>query len=382
MPFQRAVVLVLLMMTSLMMTCAGCDSGPRYSEVVTVTPQIDQATLDQPPRKSRARQAAMLATFESHDDLQTMCFFGDFEELIAFHHLQFISQNTSAGEGTGPFRGGALFARRTSREGGIVAHNYDNESSQLMVGWFYPTAGYRSVAFVPLADLGYSPTQPFDATNESHRKSLIYAPVMSIEGMNERGVTVILGSLPAQDVSPVTARESRYVMHLVREILDHAGTVNEAVAIAEKYNVFDFGLHTISHQIFLADARSGSAVLEWRNGVMHLVKDTGEWQVAAAGGMYDVSLAERRRADKGYDKLCAKVDQQQEPVSWQSSLDVLAAVRQKNQKIKHAGKNMRVGTQWSAVFDSDRKEIHLSVEGNDKKVYLFSVAPEDNGSDM
>ena len=377
MPFKRAFFLVLFALAG-----AGCDSGPRYSEVVTVTPQVAQATLDQPPRSSRARQEAMLATFEAREDLQAMCFFGDFDELIAFHHLQFISQNASVGEGTGPYRGGALFARRTSRQGGLVAHNYDNAPSQLMVGWFYPNEGYRSVAFVPLADLGYSPEQPFDPSNENHRKSLIYAPVMSIEGMNELGVTVVLGSLPAQKVATVDSQEPRYIMHLVREILDHAGSVNEAVAIAETYNVFDFGLHTVSHQIFLADARSGSAVLEWRNGVMHMVKDAGQWQVAAAGGMFEVPLAERRRQDKEHDKLCAEVAEQQEPVSWQSSLDVLAESRQKNQKIEHAGKKMRVGTQWSAVFDSEKKEIHLSVEGNYKKVYLFSVAPEDNGSDM
>jgi len=377
MHIQRAFCLALLLIVF-----GGCEQGPRYSEVITVTPNVDQATVDKPPRKSRERTEAMLATFESYDDLQTMCFFGDFDDLIAFHHLQFVSKNTSLGQGTGPYRGGALFARRTSRQGGLVAHNYDNQNSQLMVGWFYPTGGYRSVALIPLSDLGYSSDQPFDSANEKHRKSLIYAPVMSIEGMNERGVTVVLGSLPAQNVSPVAEQESRYVMHLVREILDHAGSVNEAVAIAEKYNVFDFGLHTVSHQIFLADGRSGSAVLEWREGQMHMVKDAGQWQVAAADGMYKISPEERRSASKSYRKLCDEVAKQPEPASWQSSLDVLAATKRKNKKINHDGEKIRVGTQWSTVFDSENKEIHLSVDGDQKKVYLFSIDAQENGSGM
>ncbi|MFT5315654.1 MAG: hypothetical protein ACI9UK_001486, partial [Candidatus Krumholzibacteriia bacterium] len=347
-----------------------------------VTPKVDQATVDKPPRKSRDRQEAMLATFESYDDLQTMCFFGDFDDLIAFHHLQFVNENTSLGRGTGPYRGGALFARRTSRQGGLVAHNYDNRESQLMVGWFYPTGGYRSVALVPLADLGYTPEEPFDSANEKHRKSLIYAPVLSIEGMNERGVTVVLGSLPAQDVTSVTEQESRYVMHLVREILDQAGSVNEAVAIAEKYNVFDFGLQTVSHQIFLADGHSGSAVLEWCEGQMHMVKDAGDWQVAAADGMYKVSPEARRSASKSYRKLYDEVAKQEDPVSWQSTFDVLADVKRKNKKIKHNGEEMRVGTQWSTVFDSEKKEIRLSVDGDHKKIYLFSFEAQENGSGL
>ena len=153
-----------------------------------------------------------------------------------------------------------MFAHRTGRSTGLVGRNFDNRDTQVLAGWFYPTNGYASVALLPLSDLGYTPDDPFDPASEQNRRTLLYAPVMAIEGMNEKGVTVTLASLGRREVTLVPGRESRFLIHLVREILDQAASVNEAVSIAEKYNIFDNGAEVISHHIFLTDPHSGSGL--------------------------------------------------------------------------------------------------------------------------
>jgi len=369
----------------LLLFLAGCDNGPRYAEIITVTPRFDPAVIAKPPRASRDRNDAMLSTFQTFDDLQVMTFFGDFDRVVEFQHHQLMRRFIGDGSGSGSRRGCSMFEHRTGRDSGLVGRNFDNRDTQVMVGWFYPTEGYSSVALVPLADLGFTPDEPFDPASERHRKSLLYAPVMSIEGMNEMGVTVTLASLERRPVTQDPTRPSRFLIHLVREILDHAGSVHEAVSIAERYNVFDNGREIISHHIFLADAHSGSAVLEWRDGVMHLVKDSGDWQVVTNSDMFEVPLADRRRSCDRYNSLARSMTRQEGTMTWEQAMDALAAAKQKNRTYQLDGEKLKVSTQWSAVFDTGKREIHLVLAGDYRKVYRLVVdaaapAPNPAGS--
>ncbi len=363
----------------LLMLLAGCDDGARYTEIIAVKPQMDKAVIADPPRTSRERNEAILATFQAFGDLQTRSFFGDFDRIIEFQHHQLMGRFIGDGSGAGPNRGCSMFAHRTGRDGGLVGRNYDNRDTQVMVGWFHPAVGYASVALVPLADLGYTPEEPFDPASAQHRKTLLYAPVMSIEGMNEKGVTVTLASLERRHVTQNPALESRFLIHLVREILDHAGSVHEAVSIAEQYNVFDNGGEVISHHIFLADPHSGSAVLEWRDGMMHLVKDTGDWQVVTNSDLFGVAVDERRQSCDRYDSLCKSMAQQAETMTWQDAMDALVKTRQKNKTQTIDGERLKVSTQWSAVFDMGERAVYLVLGENYREVYR--VAVEASGDD-
>ena len=353
---------------------AACGSPPRDPEVVTVEPRWDAATADHPPRTSRERSEAMLATFQTIGDLQSMTFFGDFDEAIRFQQQQLVQQFGAAGTaGPQQGRGGSMFAVRTGRDSGLVGRNYDNGDTQVLVGWFQPAQGYASVGLIPLTDLGFTADAPFDPNVAQHRRNLLYAPVMTIEGMNEMGLTITLASLGRRPVRPADDRQPRFLIHLVREILDQAATVNEAVAIAEKFSVFDNGRDLISHHIFLADPHSGSAVLEWQDGVMHLVKDAGDWQVVTNGAMLGVPIAERRQDCGRYDSLCGSLEQDAPPATWQDALAALTKVRQHNRAYDLDGRRSRVSTQWSVVFDTGRREVLLRLAADDSRVYRLTI---------
>ena len=372
---------ILLVFAPLLLALAtiltACGRADRYTEIIDVEPIVNPAVVADPPRDSRARNEATLATFQTVGDLQVMTFCGDFDQIIAFQHHQIMRQFDSQGSG-GPQRGCSMFAVRTGRDGGLVGRNYDQQDSQVLAGWFFPVGGYASVALLPLRDLGYTPAEPFDPADPQHRRNLLFAPVMAIEGMNEKGVTVTLASLGRRAVTQDPERPSRFLIHLVREILDRAATVHEAVAIAESYNVFDNGREIISHHIFLADAHTGSAVLEWRDGVMHLVKDPGQRQVVTNTDMFEVPLEQRRRACDRYDTICddlAVLDDpaRTAPLTWQEAMDALADARQDNRRYDIDGQRLRVSTQWSAVFDTDRREVWLALGKDYGRIYRLPV---------
>ncbi len=359
----------------LLLFLGACDSGSRYTEIIEVTPILDKSAIANPARASRDRNATILASFQTVGDLQTMTYFGDFDQVIDFQHHQLMQKFSSSGtsDGAGNRRACSMFAQRTGRDTGLVGRNFDNRETEVLVGWFYPTGGYASVALLPLADLGYTPDDPFDDTSEQNRKTLLYAPVMAIEGMNEKGVTVTLASLDRREVTQDPTRDSRFLIHLVREILDRAASVNEAVSIAEKYNVFDNGAAVISHHIFLTDPHAGSAVLEWRDGMMHLVKDTGDWQVVTNSAMFETSQEERRRECGRYNSLAKTMDGLDGPLTWQQAMDALAAAKQKNKTYVIDGQKLKVSTQWSAVFDSGSREMYLALGGNYQTIYRCAV---------
>ncbi|MDX2473622.1 MAG: hypothetical protein QNL91_07910 [Candidatus Krumholzibacteria bacterium] len=363
----------------LLLLLGACDNGPRYTEIIEVSPIVDPAVVANPPRTSRDRNEAMLATFQAVGDLQAMTYFGDFDQVIDFQHHQIMQQFKGSQSGSGGRRACSMFAHRTGRDTGLVGRNFDNRDTQVMVGWFYPAKGYASVALLPLADLGYSPAEPFDPAVEQHRKTLLYAPVMAIEGINEKGVTVTLASLDRRQVTPSPDRQPRFLIHLVREILDYAGSVNEAVSIAEKYNVFDNfddGEAVISHHIFLADPHSGSAVLEWRDGSMHLVKDPGDWQVVTNSDMFEVPLADRRRRCDRYGSLAKSMGGQEGTMTWQQAMDALVDARQKNKTSIIDGQKLKISTQWSAVFDTGERSLYLALGDDYRTVYRFEIRPQ------
>ena len=84
----------------LLLFLAGCDNGPRYAEIITVTPRFDPAVIAKPPRASRDRNDAMLSTFQTFDDLQVMTFFGDFDRVVEFQHHQLMRRFIGDGSGS------------------------------------------------------------------------------------------------------------------------------------------------------------------------------------------------------------------------------------------------------------------------------------------
>lgn len=315
----------------------------------------------------------MLDSYQPQGPLHTLLLCGDFQQLMDIQHWGILMELDRREATRPPHHHGCSMFQCRSGNSALLGRNFDHKFSEMLVAWCYPDSGYTSLGFIPLNQWGFTRENPFDAENPQHRRMLLMGPTATIEGMNSRGVTVTLASLGRQKVTLKPDRKPRFLIHLVREILDHAANLEEAIAIAQRYNIFDNGRDLISHHIFLADPESGSAVLEWQNGVMEVIRSGPHDQVVTNRPLFARSDNALRSSCRRYRTLAEALDRSTPGFAWQDALDALRQAAQHNATFIIEGERWRVSTQWSAVFDMTARQAYIAWGRDYKTVYRFTV---------
>jgi hypothetical protein len=369
---KRRILLLAILLPILAVT-AACSQDVGPPRIIDVAIAADPAQLPAAAGRDRQNRFA-LDSYRRVGRLHTLTLCGDFQQLVQVQHWGIMLEMERREPAARPRRHGcSMFQWRSTEGAALVGRNFDHKTSEMVAAWCYPDSGYASLGFIPLNQWGFTPENPFDPENPQHRSMLLLGPVNTIEGLNEKGVTVTLASLEAQPTVPDPDKQPRFLIHLVREILDHAASLDEAVAIAEKYNVFDNGKNLITHHIFVADADHGSAVLEWQDGRMKVLRSGPQAQVCTnrpVAGRSDESL---RRDCRRYRVLAEALDGAGPHFGWQQGMSALEQAAQHNVLFVINGQRWRVSTQWSAVFDLEAGQVFLSLDRDYGTVYRLEV---------
>ncbi len=364
---KLAVCLILLSVTS-------C-SGERYVEVIDVEPVIDKSALDRTEGEALDFEA-MLESFQVNGRIYTMTYQGDFDRMAGMQHGQIMLMLEARERAESDSLHCSMYSYYDDGGGALFGRNFDNvmdKSRELLVGYFFPDNGYASIAFVPIMELGFTPEKEFDPYDTQDVRMLLNGPVISIEGMNEKGVAVGLASINRRKVEQLSCNSPRYLILIIREILDHAGDVDEAVRIVSKYNVFDNGRDIITHHIFIAGPDGRSVVLEWKDGRMHVVGNGDDSQVVTNVALTGTSDIERRKNCSRYCSIDDDIRDHSGPMTWQYGMDMLRGASQKNVSYYLDGRKQRVSTHWSAVFDLAKREVYICTELDYSTVYRFEL---------
>ncbi|MGN1406554.1 MAG: linear amide C-N hydrolase [Erysipelotrichaceae bacterium] len=104
----------------------------------------------------------------------------------------------------------------------------------------------------------------------------VLLPYLFVDGINEKGLTVSILKLDVKEGETAVDQndpDKTTIGHFVlaRYILDSCATVEEAIAMAEEYNIKSTG--GIDLHLFVSDATGASIVLEWRYNQL-IVTDT------------------------------------------------------------------------------------------------------------
>ena len=169
--------------------------------------------------------------------------------------------------------------------------------------------------------------------------------------MNECGVAVALAALRGAKTYVDKKRKSIFITCLVREILDHAKNIDEAVEICKKYNVFDNGESTVSHHLLISDPSGKSVITEYNGGEWKVMPNKKPWQVVTNSPLYDEPEQKRIKTCKRYKKASDLLKKTNGDVDWRAGMNILKSV------------SMR-GTQWSTICDMKSKEIYISLYRN------------------
>ena len=293
---------------------------------------------------------------------------GSDEELI-----QFVAQKLLKGlpiSISGPTLSCSTFNAVTPDKDYIFGRNFDMDYSPAMIVHTKPLNGYESLSMVNLAFLGYKkdylPDRPFD------KILALAAPYVPMDGINEKGLAVGVLLLPE---APPTKQESDRVdinsTTAIRLLLDKAANVDEAVTLLKKYDMHGSANSCFHYQI--TDAQGNSAIVEYVNDEMQvLLPQQTTYQACTnffltQGESYNFGEGQGR-----YHIVMTKLKENNGILNKDEGLDLLAAAKMTDELDKNTG--IIYNTQWSAIYNNNKKCVDLAIGKNYEQIYHFSLS--------
>jgi penicillin V acylase-like amidase (Ntn superfamily) len=165
----------------------------------------------------------------------------------------------------------SLFAALGDPEQRLYGRNFDWDHSPAVLLFTAPPDGYASVSMVDIAFLGFTGerARKLDQLSLEERRPLLQAPYLPFDGMNEHGLVIGMAAVDNVEMPTMPDAPAIGSLGVIREMLDHAKTVDEAVEILRGYNVDMTGGPTIHYLI--ADATGKAALAEFNEGKLHVI---------------------------------------------------------------------------------------------------------------
>jgi len=253
----------------------------------------------------------------------------------------------------------SLFSANGNLDNQIFGRNFDNPQNDVLLTRYNPPDGHSSLAFTRMSDLGYSYGTDYDQLSYQQKLPLLHAAYFVPDGINEHGLAAGLAS-----VDPVTyvidpSKDTIFVTRLIREILDHAQTVEDATAIANSYNVFDNNINTISHHLLVASLSGESITLEFTNGEFQVVTSDESWQVLTNIPVYNIPHEELMNYCWRYNSLYTELAENDGELSWSEGMDALETVH--------------INCPWSAIYDLNSIGIYVAGHNNFEDIALTDL---------
>ena len=329
----------------------------------TTTPAVTTASTPLTPTQTAPAvegltkdQAATLQSLTKLDEypLYTMHYYGPYQEAAGR-----VEWELTTGDQESRTWACSLFAALADEDNRVFGRNFDWEFSPAVLLFTEPPDGYASVSMVDIAYLGYSGVSAMNLMDLplAERQGLLRAPFLPFDGMNERGLAVGMAAVPPGNMEPDPARDEIGSLGVIRQMLDRAANVDEALTVLESFNI-DFGGGPPLHYL-LAD-RSGKALLvEFYQGEMVVIPTTELWHLATnflRAAAPDAAGGQCQR----YDRIADRLAETGGRLDLLQAADLLHDVSQNN-------------TQWSIVYDLSAGEIGVVMGRQTERTYLLSA---------
>lgn len=254
----------------------------------------------------------------------------------------------------------SLFAALANPEHRLFGRNFDWDFSPALLLSYFPSDGYSSVSMVDIDFLGYSgaSARGLDSASLADRRRLLGARFLPFDGMNEKGLVVAMAAVPTAVKTDEPGKPSMGSIGIIREMLDHAANVDEAVALFRRYNINVYGGPPIHY--LLADASGKAVLLEFAAGQLVVKPNERPWHLATN---FIVAEAGSRPEDScpRYEKLSKKLTETGGSLTPDAALELLRNVAQE-------------GTQWSAVYEISSGDVSIALGREYAKVHTFHLS--------
>ena len=242
------------------------------------------------------------------------------------------------------------FAAVEAECGAVFGRNFDWQHRASLLLFTDPPGGYASVSMVDLFYLGLEGMQSIPW---SKRGVLLAAPYATIDGMNECGVAIAQNAVPRRNTPKDPNKPTLLNSQIIRLVLDHAKDVNEALTLIRQYNVEFVGTPVHFH---VADALGNSAVVEYIDGGISIVRDDNPWQVST-----NYLFSEEIQPDCWrYNKASDMLGKAQGTLARDEPMGLLEKVKQNS-------------TVWSIVYGLDTGHVRVAMGKDYDQVHRFQL---------
>jgi len=299
---------------------------------------------------NRVDTLTTINSFSNLGDFYTINYSGDYEEILDMLDNMYLSGEEQTNE-----MGCSLFSGFGDETNIFLGRNFDNPQQDILVGKYSAPDCYSSIAVNRLADMGLPLGTNFSNLTPQQELLLLRAPYFTCDGVNEMGLAVGVAYVDVVPVQVDPNKDSIWLTRWLREILDHAADVEDAINLTNNYNILDnfYGQNTLCHHLLLADSSGNSAILEYHDGTFDVISPVVDWQVLTNTHIYNHTLQQLFNLCYRYELLYSALEDQDGVIyNWRNGLDIL--------ELPTWG-NLNNGTQWSNLYDTNDRSMYLSV---------------------
>ena len=286
----------------------------------------------------------------------------------------------------------SAFTADTQSGDRVFGRNYDFSATNTAIVYTNPGEGrHASYSTIDLSFLGLDADK--DVETISQKILTLAAPYVPLDGINDAGVACGIfmsyqGEGKGTPTDTQTDRPDITSTTLLRLILDYADSVEDAVALAQQYDLHDSASSCFHYMV--ADSTGRSAILEWVgtdadhdvDGAQRqlnvlwndtdALSDSADWQVVTnfikTPGYYDGTTAEMKGLDR-YEHLAAALRETDGIVADKdAAMDLLASVGRRTWDNDDSNSN----TVHSVVYDlTDKSVLWVGNEHYGEEAYTF-----------
>ena len=286
----------------------------------------------------------------------------------------------------------SAFTADTQSGDRVFGRNYDFSATNTAIVYTDPGEGrHASYSTIDLSFLGLDADK--DVETIGQKILTLAAPYVPLDGIHDAGVACGIfmsyqGEGKGTPTDTQTDKPDLTSTTLLRLILDYADSVEDAVALAQQYDLHDSASSCFHYMV--ADSTGRSAILEWvgtdadhdADGAQRqlnvlwndtdALSDSADWQVVTnfikTPGYYDGTTAEMKGLDR-YEHLAAALRETNGIVADKNAaMDLLASVGRRTWNNDDSNSN----TVHSVVYDlTDKSVLWVGNEHYGEEAYTF-----------
>ena len=170
--------------------------------------------------------------------------------------------------------GCTTFSAKTPEGNAIFARNMDLErNTPALIVKTNPTNGYKSISTSDLGMIVDLKNGIPSNISDKHKRELLVAPYITVDGMNEAGVAVAILLLEDTETTQETGKVPITATTILRLILDKAGSVDEAINLVRNY---DMHSEYKNFHFQVTDKTGASVVIEYVNNELQIIELEGK----------------------------------------------------------------------------------------------------------